>query len=89
MSPKARGGQAVAKLDPESLLPVGSDGGGTQFHYLKKIPREFYGAEGAPDFAAKAQARDIKISSFDLSKRWPCANSDFDPVFSSPIIQPP
>jgi SAM-dependent methyltransferase len=80
-------GQAVAELSPDSLLDVGCGDGSMLFRYLKKIPREFYGVEGAPALATKAKERGIEISSYDLNGRWPYGNNKFDVVFSSQVIE--
>jgi SAM-dependent methyltransferase len=80
-------GQAVAKLDPHSLVDVGCGDGALLFRYLKKTPPEFYGVEGAPDLTAAAEKRGIKISNFDLNGRWPYETNKFDVVFSSQVIE--
>ena len=64
-------GQLAAELRPESILDVGCGDGEVLFRYFKQVPREFYGVEGAPDLKTKAEARGIKISSYDLNGRWP------------------
>jgi SAM-dependent methyltransferase len=80
-------GQAVAGLEPGSLLDVGCGDGSMLFRYLKKIPAEFYGVEGAPALATRAKERGIEISSFDLNGRWPYGDNKFDVVFSSQVIE--
>jgi SAM-dependent methyltransferase len=80
-------GQAVVELAPDSLLDVGCGDGGLLFRYLKKIPREFHGAEGAPEYQIQAQKRGIKVASFDLNGRWPYEDNKFDVVFSSQVIE--
>lgn len=80
-------GKLTATLKPETLLDVGCGDGGTLFHYLKTVPREFYGLEGAPDLQSKAQARGIKVSSCDLNGRWPYEDDKFDVVFSNQVIE--
>lgn len=81
------GGKAVVELEPKILLDVGCGDGSLLFRYLKKIPTEFYGVEGAPSLAAKAQERGIRTSSFDLNGRWPYDDNKFDVVFSSQVIE--
>lgn len=80
-------GEAVAESAPDSLLDVGCGDGSLLFRYLKKIPCEFYGVEGAPEYKAKAEQRGIKVSSFDLNGRWPYEDNKFDVVFSSQVIE--
>jgi len=80
-------GQAVAELSPDSLLDVGCGDGSMLFGYLKKIPREYYGVEGAPPSKAKAEQRGIKVVSHDLNRRWPFEDNKFDVVFSSQVIE--
>ena len=80
-------GQAVAELSPGSLLDVGCGDGSTLFRYLKNIPREFYGVEGAPPLKALAEKRGLKVSSYDLNSRWPFADDKFDVVFSNQVIE--
>jgi hypothetical protein len=81
------GGKVVVELQPNSLLDVGCGDGSLLFRYLKKIPKEFYGVEGAPSLAAEAQARGIKIANFDLNGRWPYENNKFEVVFGSQVIE--
>ena len=50
------GPEAVVELAPDSLVDVGCGDGSMLFRYLKKIPREFYGVEGAPLLKARAEA---------------------------------
>lgn len=57
------------------------------FRYLKKIPREFHGAEGAPALKALAEGRGIKVSVYDLNGRWPFPDGKFDVVFSNQVIE--
>ena len=80
-------GYLAAELQPDTLLDVGCGDGSTLFKYLKKIPREFYGLEGAPELQAKAQARGIRVSSCDLNGRWPYEDGKFDVVFSNQVIE--
>jgi len=80
-------GQSAAGLNPHSLLDVGCGDGEMISQYFKQPPPEFYGVEGAPDLAAKAEARGIKISRYDLNGRWPFADNKFDVVFSSQVIE--
>ncbi len=80
-------GQAAAGLKPGSLLDVGCGDGSMLFRYFKETPREFYGVEGAPPLKAKAEARGIKVSSYDLNGRWPFEDNKFDVVFSSQVIE--
>ena len=83
----AWGGKLAAELKPDVLLDVGCGDGEMLFRYLKTIPREFYGLEGAPDLQLKAQARGIKVSSCDLNGRWPFADEKFDVVYSNQVIE--
>lgn len=80
-------GRRVAELDPECLVDIGCGNGDLLFNYLKKIPREFYGVEGAPDLKDQAEKRGIKVSSYDLNGRWPYEDGKFDVVFSSQVIE--
>jgi len=80
-------GQQAADLKPDSLLDVGCGDGSRLFNYLKAIPREFHGVGGAPDMKIKAEARGLKIASFDLNGRWPYGENQFDVVFSNQVIE--
>ena len=80
-------GNLAAELKPGSILDVGCGDGNVLFSYFKQVPREFHGVEGAPDLKAKAEARGIKVSSFDLNGRWPYADNQFDVVFSNQVIE--
>jgi len=80
-------GQLAAALQPESILDVGCGDGSMLFRYFKQMPREFHGVEGAPDLKAKAEARGIKVTSYDLNGRWPYADNQFDVVFSNQVIE--
>jgi SAM-dependent methyltransferase len=80
-------GRLVAELKPETLLDVGCGDGGRLFQYLKTAPREFYGVEGAPELKAQAEARGLKVASFDLNGRWPYEDNKFDVVFSNQVIE--
>jgi SAM-dependent methyltransferase len=80
-------GQAAAGLNPDSLIDIGCGDGELLFRYLKNIPREFYGVEGAPEHVAKAEKRGIKVLNFDLNGRWPFEEGKFDVVFSSQVIE--
>jgi SAM-dependent methyltransferase len=80
-------GQTTAQLKPQSLLDVGCGDGGMLFRYFKKVPPEFYGVEGAPPLKAAAEARGLKVSSYDLNGRWPYADNKFDVVFSNQVIE--
>jgi SAM-dependent methyltransferase len=81
------GGQAVVELSPDVLLDVGCGDGSLLFRYLKDLPREFYGLEGAPTLRAKAEQRGLKVFNCDLNGRWPFENDKFDVVFSSQVIE--
>ena len=81
------GGRAIADLSPQSLLDVGCGDGNMLFKYLKQVPAEFCGVEGAPAHKAKAEQRGIKVFSYDLNGRWPFENGKFDVVFSSQSIE--
>jgi SAM-dependent methyltransferase len=80
-------GQAAAELSPDSLLDVGCGDGSMLFRYLKKIPREFYGVEGAPSLKTKAEQRGLKVFDYDINGRWPFEDNKFDVVFSSQVIE--
>lgn len=80
-------GQSAAALQPDSLLDVGCGDGSLLFKHLKKLPREFHGVEGAPDMKLKAEARGLKVASFDLNGRWPYEDGKFDVVFSNQVIE--
>jgi SAM-dependent methyltransferase len=80
-------GQQAAALQPESILDVGCGDGERLFKYFKAPPREFHGVEGAPELRLKAEARGLKVTSFDLNGRWPYADSQFDVVFSNQVIE--
>ena len=80
-------GRLAAELKPESILDVGCGDGEVLFRYFKQVPREFYGVEGAPDLKARAEARGLKIASFDLNGRWPYEDNKFDVVFSNQVIE--
>ena len=80
-------GQMAAELKPETILDVGCGDGSMLFRYFKTVPREFYGVEGAPELKAKAEARGIKVSSYDLNGRWPYEDNKFDVVFSNQVIE--
>jgi SAM-dependent methyltransferase len=80
-------GQMAAALKPDSILDVGCGDGSMLFRYFKQVPREFYGVEGAPELQARAEARGIKVSSYDLNGRWPFADNKFDVVFSNQVIE--
>jgi SAM-dependent methyltransferase len=80
-------GQAVAELEPDSLVDVGCGDGSMLFRYLRKIPREFYGVEGAPPLKAKAEQRGLKVFSYDLNGRWPFEDAKLDVVFSNQVIE--
>jgi SAM-dependent methyltransferase len=80
-------GQAVAELQPDSLVDVGCGDASMLFRYLKKIPSEFYGVEGSPPLKALAEQRGLKVFSYDLNGRWPFEDAKFDVVFSSQVIE--
>lgn len=80
-------GQAVAALNPGSLVDIGCGDGGMLFRYLTKIPAEFYGIESAPSQKESAEKRGIKVFSCDLNGRWPFEDGKFDVVFSSQVIE--
>ena len=80
-------GQLVAELKPDALLDVGCGDGSQLFRYLKTLPREFHGVEGAPELQAKAIARGLQVSGFDLNGRWPYEDNKFDVVFSNQVIE--
>ena len=80
-------GQQAAALNPESILDVGCGDGSMLFRYFKQVPKELHGVEGAPDLAAKAEARGFKVTSFDLNSRWPYEDNQFDVVFSNQVIE--
>jgi SAM-dependent methyltransferase len=77
----------VADLQPESLLDVGCGDANMLFRYLKKLPREHHGVEGAPHLIAKAEAHGLTVASYDLNGRWPYADNKFDVVFSNQVIE--
>lgn len=80
-------GQLAAELKPESLLDVGCGDGSRLFQYFKQVPREFHGVEGALKLKAQAEARGLKITSYDLNGRWPYEDNQFDVVFSNQVIE--
>jgi SAM-dependent methyltransferase len=80
-------GQSAAALEPDCLVDVGCGDGSMLFRYLKKIPREFYGVEGAPLLKAKAEQCGLKVFSYDLNGRWPFEDNKFDVVFSNQVIE--
>jgi SAM-dependent methyltransferase len=80
-------GQHAAELKPESILDVGCGDGSVLFRYFKQLPKELHGVEGAPNLAAKAEARGFKVASFDLNSRWPYPDNKFDVVFSNQVIE--
>jgi SAM-dependent methyltransferase len=80
-------GQLAAALNPDSILDVGCGDGSMLFRYFKNPPREFHGVEGAPNLKAAAEARGIKMTSFDLNGRWPYEDNKFDVVFSNQVIE--
>jgi SAM-dependent methyltransferase len=80
-------GKAVAELEPDVLLDVGCGDGSRLFKYFKKRPREFHGVEGSPNLRAKAEARGLKVASFDLNGRWSYEDNKFDVVFSNQVIE--
>jgi len=80
-------GQLAAELKPECLLDVGCGDGARLFSYFKDAPREFHGVEGAPDLKAQAEARGLKVASYDLNGRWPYEDNKFDVVFSNQVIE--
>lgn len=80
-------GNLAAELKPQSILDVGCGDGNMLFRYFKQVPHEFYGVEGAPDLQAGAEARGIKVSSYDLNGRWPYEDNKFDVVFSNQVIE--
>jgi len=80
-------GRAAADLRPESLLDVGCGDASMLFRYLKQIPSDFHGVEGAPNLKAQAEQRGVKVASFDLNGRWPYEDKKFDVVFSSQVIE--
>ena len=57
------------------------------FRYLKKIPGEFYGVEGAPSLKIKAERRGLKVFDYDINGRWPFEDNKFDAVFSSQVTE--
>jgi SAM-dependent methyltransferase len=80
-------GQSAVALKPHSLLDVGCGDGNLLFRYLQTPPPEFHGVEGAPESKIKAEARGMKISSFDLNARWPYEDNKFDVIFCSQVIE--
>lgn len=80
-------GQLAASLKPDSILDVGCGDGSMLFRYFKNPPREFHGMEGAPNLKAAAEARGMKMTSFDLNGRWPYEDNKFDVVFSNQVIE--
>ena len=80
-------GTAAVERKPDSLIDVGCGDGSMLFRYLKAIPRELHGVEGAPSLKEKAQARGFKVLSFDLNGRWPYEDAKFDVVHSSQVIE--
>lgn len=80
-------GQSVADLQPQAVLDVGCGDGSRLFKYFKQVPAEFHGVEGSPALKAQAEARGLKIQSFDLNSRWPYEADKFDVVFSNQVIE--
>jgi SAM-dependent methyltransferase len=80
-------GNLAAELKPKSILDVGCGDGSMLFRYFKHMPVEFYGVEGAPPLKAQAEARGLKVASYDLNGRWPYEDNKFDVVFSSQVIE--
>lgn len=80
-------GMTAVGLNPTSLLDVGCGDGSMLMRYFKSVPREMYGAEGAPVLREKAEARGYKMFSFDLNGRWPIESNKFDVVHSSQVIE--
>lgn len=80
-------GRTAVALKPHSLLDVGCGDGSLLFRYFPAPVPEHHGVEGAPEYQAKALARGIKISCFDLNGRWPYPDGTFDVVFSSQVIE--
>jgi SAM-dependent methyltransferase len=80
-------GMTAVGLNPDSLIDVGCGDGSMIFRYIKKMPRELHGVEGAPALKEKAEARGFKVTSFDLNGRWPYESNKFDVVHSSQVIE--
>ena len=80
-------GNLAAELKPESIIDVGCGDGSMLFRYFQQVPREFHGVEGSPELKAQAEARGLKVTSYDLNSRWPYADNQFDVVFSNQVIE--
>src|SRR5829696_6921343 len=80
-------GQSIVELAPKSLLDVGCGDGNFLFRYLKQVPRELHGIEGAPGARAKAIERGIRAVDCDLNGRWPFPEGKFDAILSSQVIE--
>jgi SAM-dependent methyltransferase len=81
------GCNVVDELAPDRLLDVGCGDGSFLLRYVKKVPREHYGAEGAPELKAAAEVRGLKVLSYDLNGRWPWEDDKFDVVLASQVIE--
>ena len=55
----------VSEVAPRRLIDVGCGEGSFLFRYLKRIPPEYHGVEGAPNLKAAAESRGIKVWSFE------------------------
>jgi SAM-dependent methyltransferase len=80
-------GRLAVELKPVTLLDVGCGDASLLAHYFKTLPRDCYGAEGAPELKTKAEARGLKIASYDLNGRWPYEDNKFDVVFCNQVIE--
>jgi len=80
-------GNLVAELNPGSLLDLGCGDGSKLFRYLKKFPSVFCGVEASRKHAKAATQRGIDVYSWDLNKRWPFEDSQFDVVHCGYLIE--
>ena len=78
----------IKAAKPTRLLDVGCGDGDTWLtRGLTEKPAEFYGVEGDPLFAKKAEAKGIKVATFDLNGTWPYADNFFDAVHSTQVVE--
>lgn len=80
-------GKGVADLKPQNLLDVGCGDGSFLFRYLNYKPCNFCGVEAAPELTEQAEARGIKVQSFDLNGVWPYPNNTFEVIHCSQVIE--